>query len=239
MLGGLLIAAAAVVMFAGALATGRNGSAGYVVAAQPLAAGTIIAPGDTMVETFTLPPGTRAQVFRDPGVVMGRALSVAVAPGELIQSSMLAPANGQGRLRPVSIAVDPTSLAGLAAGDPVDVLATSAGSGSSGSAGSTGPSGNSGVAGTSALGSPSFGASAPGSGGAGGVTVVLRGAALLAVTRPGSTLAPVSTSGTVVTLGVSSLAEAEMVVQAAHTGTVILVEAEPSDGVGPGPAASG
>lgn len=225
MLGGLLIAAAAVVVFAGAIAASRSGSAGYVVAAQPLAAGTIIAPGDTATETFTLPPAARAAAFRSQGPVIGRALSVAVTPGELIQSSMLEPAGGAGALRPVSVAVDPTSLAGLAAGDSVDVLAAPGGSQASGvgSAGiPTGP-------------GPASGGSTSSS----GVTVVLRGAALLSVTRPGSTLAPVSGSGTVVTVGVSSLAEAEMVIGAAHSGTIILVQAEPSDGVGPGPAPAG
>lgn len=226
MLGGLLIATAAVVVFAGAVATSRSGSAGYVVAAQPLAAGTIIAPGDTAVQTFELPRATQTRAFRNSGVVMGRALSVAVEPGELIQSSMLEPAGATARLRPVSISVDSTSLAGLASGDPVDVLATTSGSGSSGSGSSAPP--LSGASGASTS-----------TGTAGGVTVVLRGAALLSVTRPGSSLAPVSGSGTVVTLGVSSLAEAEMVVEAAHAGTVILVQAEPSDGVGPGPAPAG
>lgn len=224
-LGGLLIAAAAVVVFAGVVATGRGGSASYVVAAQALAAGTVIAPGDTATGTFRLPAATRVQAFADTGTVIGRALAVAVRPGELIQSSMLDPAGGGTGLRPVSVAVDTTSLAALRSGDSVDVLAAPSGSGSAGGAGSagTGPSGSSGSA------------SGPGP----GITVVLRGAALLSVESAGSTLAPVSGSGTVVTLGVESLEEAEMVVQAAHSGTVILVRAEPSDGVGPGPAPAG
>ena len=41
------------------------------------------------------------------------------------------------------------------------------------------------------------------------------------------------------TLGVSSLSEVEAVVQAAQAGTVTLVAAEPSDGVGPGPGSTG
>jgi len=64
----------------------------------------------------------------------------------------------------------------------------------------------------------------------GAVSVVLRGATLLSVAGPAT-----SGSSTVVTLGVSTLAEAESAVQAAETGTVVLIEAEPGDGTGPGP----
>ncbi len=240
-LGGLLIAAAAVVVFAGVVATGGGGSASYVVAAQPLAAGTVVAPGDTATETFRLPAATRGRAFESTGTVIGRALAVAVSPGELIQSSMLDPAGAGTGLRPVSVAVDPTSLAALNAGDSVDVLAVPSGPGSSGASGTAvypGAAGGSGTAGTGSSGNSGL-AAGSGSAGAPGITVVLRGAALLSVTRAGSTLAPVSGSGTVVTLGVQSLREAEMVVQAAHSGAVILVRAEPSDGVGPGPAPAG
>jgi hypothetical protein len=43
-------------------------------------------------------------------------------------------------------------------------------------------------------------------------------------------------SSSIVTVGVGSLAEVEAVVQASESGTVSLVAAEPSDGVGPGPS---
>lgn len=237
-LGGLLIAAAAVVVFAGALSATRSHSAGYVVAARPLAAGTIIAPGDTAIEHFSMPAEARGQVFADTGVVMGRTLAVAATPGELLQVTMLAPAGGPAALRPVSIAVDPTSLAGLSAGDPVDVLATpAAGTGGTVDPGSTGSSGGPGGSGGSGGSGSSGGSASPAA--SGSVAVVLRGAALLSITRPGSTLAPVSGSGTVVTLGVSSLSEVELVVQAAHTDTITLIRADPSDGTGAGPAPPG
>lgn len=244
-LGGLLIAAAAVVVFAGALASGSGRSARYVVAARPLAAGTIIAPGDTATETFALPSEARGAAFRRIGTLIGRTVSVAVTPGELIQASMLTPAGGNRVLRPVSVAVDSSSLAGLTAGDPVDVLAVA----TSGGAGTSSPtvappppdvpspatgSGATPGSGSSAA-SPLGGAPAPPD----GISVVVRGAALLSVSRTGSTFTPASGSDTVVTLGVSSLDEAESVVAAAHSGTVILVRAEPSDGTGPGPASAG
>jgi hypothetical protein len=42
-----------------------------------------------------------------------------------------------------------------------------------------------------------------------------------------------------VTIGVASLDEVESVIAASRSGTLTLVAAEPSDGVGPGPGASG
>lgn len=68
------------------------------------------------------------------------------------------------------------------------------------------------------------------------VTVVIRGAVLFAVSRPGSSAFSAPASATV-TLGVGSLDEVESVVGAAHAGTLTIVAATPQDGVGPGPAA--
>lgn len=75
---------------------------------------------------------------------------------------------------------------------------------------------------------------ANGSGGSGTVSVVVRGATLLAASRGTSGL--LSNPGAVeVTIGVSSLDEVEAVIAASHSGTLTLVAAQPSDGVGPGP----
>jgi Flp pilus assembly protein CpaB len=206
--GGFLVAAAAVMVFAAVADTAQRHGQAVVVAARDLPAGTVIGPGDTMIESMTLAAATKAVSFHEQAVVVGRTLAVAAVPGELLQQSMLTPPGGP-PVRPVSVAVDPDSLAGLVAGNAVDVLAT-----------------------------PSSSASASlGSGSGSGspvVTVVMRGATLLAVNRGGSSLLPGSTSAAVATLGVSDLAEAEAVIEAAHSGTVTLVQAEPSDGVGPG-----
>jgi hypothetical protein len=114
-------------------------------------------------------------------------------------------------LRPVSIPVDADSVAALEAGESVDVLAVPTASSAS---------------------SPSA-PSAP------QVALVMRGATLLSFSRASSGLLSGASGGTVVvTIGVSDLAEAEQVVLAAHTGTVELVQAEPSDGRGSGPASS-
>jgi hypothetical protein len=159
---------------------------------------------------MTLGGGTGAAAFRSPEDLVGRTVTVTLGPGELVQSSMLGSPTGS-NLRPVSIPVDPDSLAALATGDPVDVL--EAPSGGASASGATG-----GAAGS-------------------GLTVVLRGADLTAVTRPASGLLSGDGSSTVVvTLGVSNLAQAEAVVAASHAGTIELIRAEPSDGSGTGPA---
>jgi predicted ABC-class ATPase len=64
---------------------------------------------------------------------------------------------------------------------------------------------------------------------------VVRGATLIDVARSSTNLLSPGASGQV-TLGVATLAEVEAVVQAAHSATITLIAAEPSDGAGPGPA---
>jgi hypothetical protein len=120
-LGALVIAVAAVVVLVAALsAVGQSGTF-YVIAARPMPAGTVIGPGDTTTIRVGLPGGSRDSAFRQSAMVVGRALAVPVASGELIQSSMLTPAGGL-ELRPVSIAVEADSVSELQAGDPVDAL---------------------------------------------------------------------------------------------------------------------
>ena len=79
---------------------------------------------------------------------------------------------------------------------------------------------------------------ADGTSGSATVNVILRGATLLSASRGSSGLLSNPSSG-VVTIGVGSLDEVESVIAASHSGTLTLVAAEPSDGVGPGPGTSG
>jgi hypothetical protein len=66
----------------------------------------------------------------------------------------------------------------------------------------------------------------------------MRGATLVAVTQSSSSLLSPGGSGQV-TIGVTTLVEVEAVIQAAHSGTITLVAAARSDGVGPGPGSAG
>jgi Flp pilus assembly protein CpaB len=133
--GGFLVAAAAAVTFVTALGGhGHTGSA-YAVAVRALAPGEIIAPGDTTLAPIRLPAGSSGDAFASPPALVGRTLVSRVAPGELIQASMLAPVGSNPALRPVSVAVDPVSASGLAPGDSVDVLAVPDGGSTPGTAG--------------------------------------------------------------------------------------------------------
>jgi Flp pilus assembly protein CpaB len=197
------VAAAAVVVFSTAVSAAGDHRTSYVVAARPLPAGSVIGVGDMTTAPLALTGATGAAAFRDGSALIGRNLAVAVAPGELIQQSMLASGGAAGQ-RPVSIPVDADSLAALQPGQAVDVLAT--------------PSGGS-----------------PGGTATPAVTVVMRGATLESISRADAGyLSATSGSTVVVTLGVSDLAEAEQLVQASHSGTVELVQAEPADGSGLG-----
>lgn len=202
MIGGFLVAAAAVLVFGVTLAGAAKPGRPWVVVNRALGAGTVLGPANLTTATMRLPSSTSALAFQQPSSIDGRTLAVAVQPGELVQASMLEPATAQPTLRPVSVVVDPVSLAGLDSGALVDVLMTP----TSGGASST--------------------SLAP-------VTAVVRGATLLAVSRQSSSLLAPSDSSDV-TIGVSTLTEVESVVAAAHSGTITLVAAERSDGVGPG-----
>ena len=210
-IGGLLVAAAAVIVFAAALSAAGTGPRSYVVAERALPVGAQIGPGDLGTARLGLSGATRAAAFANPAGLVGRTVAVALQPGELIQTSMLGNPAGAG-LRPVSIPVDADSLSVLSTGQAVDVIelaSTAAGSSSAGS----------------------------GSGSAPTVTVVLRGARLWSIARSdGGALSGTSGTTVVVTLGVADLSEAEAVVAASHAGTVELLQAEPSDGTGPGPS---
>jgi len=210
--GAFLVASAAAAVFTVALSSGHRPSESYVVANRTLAAGTVVSPGDTTLEAMSIPIGSRSSTFQQTSLLTGRSLVVPVQPGELIQATMLSPASSNPALRPVSVAVDPVSLAGLRAGDPVDVLGV--------------PSAAIGGGSTSAPGEA--GGSAPPT-----VDVVARGASLIAVDASGSPAVGSGTSALVI-LGVSDLTQVEAVVAASHSGTIALVRAEPSDGSGAG-----
>lgn len=123
--GGLLIAAAAVAVAAAALSGAKQGGeGGFVVAVHPLQAGTLIEPDDLTTVTVRVPRAAGKSMFGSPAALAGRTLAVPVVGGELLQSSMLVPAGQSPPMRPVTIAADPATLAGLYAGEPVDVLQT-------------------------------------------------------------------------------------------------------------------
>jgi hypothetical protein len=200
--GAFLVGVAAVVVFSIALAGGSSGGESWVVAARPMSVGTVLDPTDLASTTMRLSRSSAALSYRQAAAVEGRALAVALPAGALIQGPELVPPRAEPQLRPVSVAVDPVSMANLAPGQAVDVLATQ------------------------------------GSGGAVSVMVVVRGATLMSGASSGSGgLAGAAANGQA-TIGVTTLSEVEAVVQASHAGTITLVAAEPSDGMGAGPGSA-
>lgn len=122
--GGLLVAAAAVLVFAAWLgASGRPGRP-WVIARVPLAAGTTLAPGELTTAPMSLAPATGDHAYSDPAALVGRTLAAPLAAGELVQSAALVPAGAQPALRPVAVSVDPAEASVLLTGSLVDVLVT-------------------------------------------------------------------------------------------------------------------
>jgi hypothetical protein len=124
--GGFVVAAAVVLVFA-AWASGRGGQGRpWVVASGALPAGTRLVPADLRTVTLHLGQGAAAaNAFPTTEGLIGRDLAVAVNPGELILRSEVPLATATTALRPVPVTVAPTDLVDLAAGDLVDVLETS------------------------------------------------------------------------------------------------------------------
>ncbi|MHB1534012.1 MAG: SAF domain-containing protein [Acidimicrobiales bacterium] len=198
--GGFFIVAAALIAFFGWLTATRTHSQQWVVAREPLAAGTELSMGELTTSPMRLPRTTAAEAFSDPTQLVGRVLAAPSGAGELIQRGALLPTSQQPVVRPVSVVELSSDVAPLAQGQSVDVLVTE------------------------------------GSGAKTNTSVVVRGAQVLSLLRPTSSLVGNSASA-VVTIGVEDLAEVEAVVQAEHAGTVTLVVAEPSDGRGIGASA--
>jgi Flp pilus assembly protein CpaB len=129
--GALLIAAAAVVVFAAWLGTTRRSGHPIVVASHPLAAGSILGPSDLRTVEATLPAITLAHAYQSVAAVVGRTLAAPLGPGEVVQSSDLVPAGANPPLRPVTISINAADASSLAVGDLVDVVVTNGSAASS------------------------------------------------------------------------------------------------------------
>lgn len=129
--GGLLVALAAVTTWWAASGAGRGPDGRYLVATHLVGPGERIEGDDVRMATLDLPESLRPGAFSDPRAVVG---SVALGPleaGELLQAGSIAPAAGSTTTREVSFAVEADwAVAGsLRAGDRIDVFATYEGTG--------------------------------------------------------------------------------------------------------------
>lgn len=124
--GGLLVAAAAVGTFAAWSAADDPPSSRLVVAARDLAVGEVLSGGDVAVVAVDVPGPLAARSFATVDGVLGRRTVAPLAAGELVQrSAVVAAAAGPGG-RQLSFALDRAdALAGtLEVGEAVDILAT-------------------------------------------------------------------------------------------------------------------
>lgn len=127
--GGLLVALAAVGTWWAAAGAGASDGARYVVAARPLGPGEPIGADDVRLATLDLPPSLRSAARTELADVVGSVALGPVEAGELLQAGALAPGVGHPTAREVSFAVETDwAVAGsLRVGDRIDVLATAEG----------------------------------------------------------------------------------------------------------------
>lgn len=131
--GGLLVAAAAVGTYGAWAGADDPPSARYVVTTRDLTVGEVVDPTDVELVAIDVPDGLAERAFDASELVVGQRTVAPLAAGELVQrSAVVAPdgasAAGGGAApgRQLSFAIDEAdALAGtLEVGEPVDVLVT-------------------------------------------------------------------------------------------------------------------
>jgi Flp pilus assembly protein CpaB len=127
--GGLLVAATAVGIYAASGATRRGPTTSYVVVTHDVPAGHILRSGDMRVVAIDLPSAQRRVSFSDPRVLAGNVTVARLKEGQLVQSADVADARRSKHRAEISVAVDPTNAMNgereyLHGGDRVDVIAT-------------------------------------------------------------------------------------------------------------------
>lgn len=122
--GGLLVAAAAVGLFAAYAGVDAGPDHSFVVARDALAAGARLEASDLELQAMDLPPGLRARAFDTIADLVGTTLLWPLERGELLQASSVAVTPPGGTARAVSFPVDRGRLGRLKVGQRVDVVAT-------------------------------------------------------------------------------------------------------------------
>ena len=123
--GGLLVAASAVGLFAAASRSGDGPTHSYVVAGEDLAAGTRLEASHLQLMPMNLAPAVRARVFDRAEPLLGTTLVAPLAAGELVQASAVVARRADAGSRELSFAVERGRLSpGVKQGERADVLAT-------------------------------------------------------------------------------------------------------------------
>lgn len=125
LVGGLLVAVAAVGFFAAYADLEAGPSTSFVVARRDLPAGARLGPGDLGTEAMDLPAAVAGRSFTDTAVLDGATLVAPLAAGELVQSSSVVAKPSGAASRELTFAVAGVALAStVEAGERIDVLAT-------------------------------------------------------------------------------------------------------------------
>lgn len=125
--GGFLVALAAVGVFAGYTTATTEESQAYLVARRDLPLGHRITKADLGTLDMDLPALSRAKVYRDPSQLIGAVVIGPVAKGELVQASTVVAAGGEpSNQAQISFSIESArALNGtLRRGEIVDVVAT-------------------------------------------------------------------------------------------------------------------
>ena len=133
MIGGLLVAVAALGAFVAARGDRGGPSGSYVVVAHDVIAGTKLQASDLRTVSMDLPDALAQRSFTDIGAVVGRLTTSPLSNGELVQASAVLGGDAADPRYQLSVPVERArALDGLVArGERVDVLVTY-GSGSDG-----------------------------------------------------------------------------------------------------------
>ncbi|MGI8685749.1 MAG: SAF domain-containing protein [Acidimicrobiales bacterium] len=124
--GGFLVALAAVGVFAGYTSATADTREPYLVARQDLALGHRITKDDLGTLPMDLPALLRSKVYRDPSQLVGAMVIGPVTKGELVQSSSVQTGDVGDADRQISISIDSARAMNgqLRRGEFVDVVAT-------------------------------------------------------------------------------------------------------------------
>ena len=123
--GGLLVAAAAVGMFAAASRSADGPTQSYIVARQELPAGTRLQASDLELVPMELAPAVRARVFDNAQPLVGATLVSPLGAGELVQSSAVVARKGDTASRELSFILERGRVGtGIKQGERADLLAT-------------------------------------------------------------------------------------------------------------------
>lgn len=123
--GGLLVAAAAVGLFAAATRSAGGPTTSYVVARADLPAGTRLQASDLELVPMELAPAVRGRAFDTPQALVGATVVSPLGAGELVQSSTVVARKADTASRELSFTLERGRVGtGIKQGERADLLAT-------------------------------------------------------------------------------------------------------------------